>query len=401
MSARHVRAMAHKELRQLRRDRRTVALLVVQPVLLLVMFGYAASFDVEVVNTVVVGARAEEVAAQLPELFTVDEVAPSDGRTEALDRLRGGGPTVAIVATGRRATALIDGSQLFAARQAASALQRRNAAFDVEVQFNPDLRTAPVLVPALAGIVLVFVATFATSLGVVRERAAGTLDQLAVMPLRPADVLLGKLAPYVAISLIDLVLVMVVAVRVFDAPFEGSPWVFSLGAVLFLALNLAVGLLVSSVSENQGQAIQLAILTALPQILLSGAIFPLDSMAAGVRWLGYLMPLTWFIEVARGVMLRDAGMADLAVPLVVLAGLALVVFGLAVARTSRDLAPARQRRSAPQGPPPGSNAVERRDRAMALLLAAVARDLVRHRDTPNDAHRCGLRDQRHQEVTSS
>lgn len=374
--------MARKELRQLSRDRRTVALLIVQPVLLLVMFGYAASFDVEEVKTVVVGSRGDEVAGELPDLFTVEEVVPSEGRDEALDRLRAGGPTVTIVAAADDATALIDGSELFAARQAAAVLDRPDSGFNVDVLFNPDLETAPVLVPALAGIVLVFVGTFATSLGVVRERQAGTMEQLAVMPLRPADVLLGKLAPYVGISLVDLVLVMVVAVQVFDVPFEGSVWLFSLGAVMFLVLNLAVGLLVSSVSENQGQAMQLAMLTALPQILLSGAIFPLESMATGVRWLGYLMPLTWFVEVARGVMLRDAVIADLALPLVVLAVLAVAVFALAVMRTSRDLAPTRQRRrGSPPRPDGTAMTLERRDRAMALLLAAVARDLARDRNT--------------------
>lgn len=381
MSGRHVRAMARKELHQLRRDRRTVALLIVQPVLLLVMFGYAASFDVEEVGTVVVGSHASEVADQLPALFEVEEVAPSETREDALDRLRAGGPTVAIVAEPDGASAYVDGSELFAARQAAAVLDRPGSAVDVDVRFNPDLETAPVLVPALAGIVLVFVGTFATSLGVVRERQAGTMEQLAVMPLRPADVLLGKLAPYVLISFVDLLLVMVVAVQVFDVPFEGSLWLFSLGAVLFLVLNLAVGLLVSSVSQNQGQAIQLAMLTALPQLLLSGAIFPLESMAAGVRWLGYLMPLTWFVEVSRGVMLRDAQLADLALPLAILAVLALAVFGLAVARTRRDLAPTPRGRVAPAtAPARAPMTTERRDRALALLLAAVARDLARKQE---------------------
>jgi ABC-2 type transport system permease protein len=391
-----VRAIARKELRQLGRDRRTVALLIFQPVLLLVIFGYAASFDVDEVRTVVVGSQASEVAERLPELFDVEEVAPSEGREDALDRLRSGGPTVAVVATSDRVTALIDGSQLFAAREATAVLGRPGSGIEVDVLFNPDLETAPVLVPALAGIVLVFVGTFATSLGVVRERQAGTMEQLAVMPLRPADVLLGKLVPYVVISLVDLVLVMTVAVELFDVPFEGSVWLFALGAVLFLVLNLAVGLLVSSVSENQGQAIQLAMLTALPQILLSGAIFPLESMAAGVRWLGYLMPLTWFVKVSRAVMLRDAAAADLVVPLVILAVLALVVFGLAVTRIRRDLAPAPAGRGAPAAAPAAAPmTLQRRDQALALLLAAVARQIVREDGNfaaPGSAkHRADLR----------
>lgn len=340
MSGRHTRAMARKELRQLLRDRRTLALLIFQPLLLLVVFGYAASFDVDEVATVVVGPGAETVADRLPGLFDVVEVAPSEDRADAADRLRTGEPVVAIVAADDGVRALVDGSELFAARQATAVLDRPDSGVAVDVLFNPGLQTPPVLVPALAGIILTFVGTFATSLGVVRERQSGTLEQLAVMPLRPTDVLLGKLAPYVAISLIDLVLVMSVAVVVFDVPFQGSVPLFALGAGLFLVLTLAVGLLVSSVSENQGQAIQLALLIALPQILLSGAIFPLGSMAAGVRWLGYVVPLTWFVEVARGVMLRDATIADLALPLTVLAALSALVLALAVARMRRDFAPA-------------------------------------------------------------
>lgn len=382
MSWRHVKAMARKELRQLGRDRRTVALLIMQPVLLLVLFGYAASFDVDEIRTVVVGSQAQQVADRLPDKFDVDEIEPDEGREDAMDRLRTGGPMVAIVASPNETTALVDGSELFAARDARAALDRPGSGMSVDVRFNPDLETSPVLVPALAGIVLVFVGTMATSLGVVRERQAGTMEQLAVMPLRPPDVLLGKLAPYVGISLVDLVLVIWVAVEVFDVPFRGSVGIFALGAVVFLVLNLAVGLLVSSVSQNQGQAMQLAMIMALPQILLSGAIFPLESMAAGVRWLGYFMPLTWFVEVSRGVMLRDATMADLALPLSILAVLAAVVFALAVARTRRDLVPARHRPALPSATDPGvgpSVDHERRDRALAMLLAAVAREMTRDR----------------------
>jgi ABC-2 type transport system permease protein len=132
-------------------------------------------------------------------------------------------------------------------------------------------------------------------------------------------------------------------VLLFDVPFAGSPLVFALGALLFLFVTVGIGVLISTVSETQGQAIQLAIMTMLPQILLSGLIFPLQAMAAGVRWIGYLLPLTYFVQVARGVMVRGAPFEALVFPLAMLAVLGAVVFGLSVARFRRDLAPAGRR----------------------------------------------------------
>lgn len=334
-----VRAMTRKEFRQLWRDRPTLALLVFQPIMLLLVFGYAARFDVTSVRTVVVGSGAEQAAAQLPDVLEVVATSSSDGRAEAEQALRAGDAGVAIVTGDGPPTALVDGSELFAARSVVPALQRSPA--EVEVLFNPDLATPPVMVPALAGLILAFVGTIATSLGVVRERAAGTLEQLAVMPLRPADVLAGKVVPYLLVALVDLVLVMVVSVVVFDVPFNGSIPLFGVGALLFLLVTLALGLLVSSVAENQGQAMQLALMVTLPQVLLSGAIFPVESMAVGIRWIAYVLPLTWFVEVARGVMLRGAGLGDLLLPLGVLVVMAGVVFSAGVLRVRRDLAPAR------------------------------------------------------------
>ena len=334
-----VGAMTRKEFRQLWRDRPTLALLIFQPIMLLLVFGYAARFDVSSLPTIVVGPGAEQAAAQLPDVLEVVDTRPDGDRADAEQALRSGDAGVAIVTGNGTPTALVDGSELFAARSIVPALQR--APVDVEVLFNPDLETPPVMVPALAGLILAFVGTIATSLGVVRERAAGTLEQLAVMPLRPSEVLGGKVVPYLLVALLDLVLVMTVAVTVFGVPFVGSIWIFGLGALLFLLVTLSLGLLVSSVAENQGQAMQLALMVTLPQVLLSGAIFPIESMAIGIRWIAYILPLTWFVEVARGVMLRGAGLVDLAPSLGILALMATVVFTAGVLRVRRDLTPAR------------------------------------------------------------
>lgn len=341
MAWRPTRAITVKEFRQLRRDRRTVALLLFQPLLLLVIFGYAASFDVTNIHVTIYGRASERVAEALPAGFDVRERDEAGSRALAEKRLRSGELTAVVLSDRTPPLVLVDGSQLFAARGVVSGLSQASVPIDHEVLFNPDLETPPILVPALAGLVLAFVGTIATSLGVVRERQAGTMEQLAVMPFRPIEVVTGKVLPYLLISLVDLVAVMVVSVTLFDVPFAGSVPLFATGAVLFLVVTLGTGLLVSTVSENQGQAMQLSLMVTLPQVLLSGAIFPVEAMGAAVRWIAWVLPLTWFVQLARGVMLRAAGWSDLTLPLAALVVLAVAVFGLAVLRIRRDLTPAR------------------------------------------------------------
>ena len=358
-----MRAMIVKEFRQLRRDRRTLAMMIVMPVLLLVVLGYAASFDVSDIPTVVAGPGADVAATALPKSFQVAATytAPTGAATAwARDELRDGHAAVAIVTAGAGGgrTILVDGSQLFTAQAALRqfAAQRSGATAaastadpgpgaaalantTVQVLYNPQLKTSYIMIPGLAGVILVFVGTVITSLGVVRERQAGTLEQLAVMPLRPADVFLGKILPYFAVAVVDLVVVLSVGVAVFGVPFRGSPAVFGLGALLFVFVTLGVGVLISSVSQTQGQAIQLAVMTLLPQVLLSGLIFPLTSIVVGVRWIAYLLPLTYFTEISRGVMLRAEPIGSLWPPFLYLALLGTAVTGLAIWRFRAFLAP--------------------------------------------------------------
>ncbi len=329
-------AIVMKEFRELRRDRRTLAMIIVLPLVLLVVFGYAASFDVTKVRTWVVGPAAQTVADRLPAPFVVTNVEPQDGREQAVDALRDGKADVVIVAT-RPAAILVDGSQLFIAKAVVAAAAQHPVLPQPEVLFNPELKTSVVMIPALVGLILVFVGTLTTSLGVVRERQAGTLEQLAVMPFRARDVFIGKVAPYFLVACIDMVIVVVAGLVLFDVPFRGSVLTFALGSVLFLFVTLGMGVLISTVSENQGQAIQLAIMTLLPQVLLSGLIFPLSSMAVGVRWIAFVLPLSYFIQVSRGVMIRGTPLAALWFPMLMLTVLGLVVFGLSIVRFRRDL----------------------------------------------------------------
>jgi ABC-2 type transport system permease protein len=337
-------AMVAKEFRELRRDRRTAAMMVVLPVLLLVVFGYAANFKVHDIAAVAVGPGASRAASLLhAPTFRVTEIDPGAGQAVAEARLRDGEAVVAVVTGGSRPLVLLDGTQLFSVETAESAMAQlapaAGAAPRVRILYNPGLTTSWVMVPGLAGLILVFIGTLITSLGVVRERQAGTLEQLAVMPLRAWDVIAGKIAPYLMMAAVDLVLIIVIGMGVFHVPFAGNVAVFALGAALFLLVTLGMGVLISTVSQNQGQAIQLAFMILLPQVLLSGLIFPIPSMAAGVRWISYVLPLTYFIEVSRGVMLKAAPISALWQPIGLLAVLAVVVLGLAIVRFRRDLAP--------------------------------------------------------------
>jgi ABC-2 type transport system permease protein len=345
--------MIVKEFRQVRRDRRTLAMMIVLPVLLLVVLGYAASFDVKSISVALSGARAGAVARTLPAPFDVTRVATGQGRAWAQRELRDGKAEVAVVTGGARPLVLIDGSQLFSAKAALAALAGLHggaaapggvagatASPEVVVLYNPGLTTSNIMIPGLCGVVLVFVGTIITSLGVVRERQSGTLEQLAVMPLRPRDVFLGKIVPYFLVAAVDLAIVLAVGIAIFGVPFRGNPAVFGLGALLFLFVTLGIGVLISSVSQNQGQAIQLAVMTLLPQVLLSGLIFPLTSIAAGVRWIAYFLPLTYFNQISRGVMLRAEPITALWQPFVFLALLGAIVVTGATLRFRGYLAPA-------------------------------------------------------------
>ena len=345
--------MIIKEFRELRRDRRTLGMLIGLPLLLLVIFGYAANFYVGSVKTAVVGPQATVAATALPGFFDVTVVEPGDGREEAESLLRDNTVDVVIVTGESPALALVDGSNLFAAQSIVSVLNKVGGdKVTTQVLYNPELKTSWVMVPAIIGLILTFIGTIVTSIGLVRERETGTLEQLAVMPIKPSTVILGKISPYFLVASIDMVVVTVIGMLLFGVPFNGNVLVFGLGAALFLFVVLGLGVFISTISQTTGQAIQTAFFFLMPQILLSGMIFPLDAMAAGVRWIGYLLPLTYFTMISQGVMLRGASLASLWLPFLVLTVMAVVVFTGATLRFRRDLAPGRRR-----GPKQGEPAV--------------------------------------------
>lgn len=429
-----MRALVIKEFRELMRDRRTLAMLIVMPIFLLVIFGYAANFTITKVSVTVIGPDAQATSQNLRQYTAVKdnisivqvESTGNVGKLDAERILRDRQSDAVIIAKTPNSgnTALtqhiaiyVDGTQLFTAQaanraflqlltedtqQRVSELQTRLAqsaqssiqmqqqlttyakqlqqfeaqitanlasgkplpqiptapqlpqsgsassssdakpgeldiptmpsSDDIHVLFNPDLKTSWVMVPGLIGLILTLIGTVITSIGLVRERENGTLEQLAVMPLRPFSIILGKVTPYFVLAVIDMVLITILGVSLFRVPFVGSIGLFALASCLFLIVVLGFGVMISSLSQTTGQAIQMALMIALPQILLSGLIFPISAMAAGIRWMSYILPLTWFTIVSQGVMLRGAGISSLWLPLVVLAFEAIVIFGIATLR---------------------------------------------------------------------
>src|SRR4029077_7404174 len=346
-----MKAMIVKEFRELLRDRRTLGMLVALPLLLLVIFGYAANFYVSSLSTAVVGPQASQVVTMLPSFFDVTVTEPADTQADAETLLRDNKVDVAFVTGKTPVLALVDGSNLFAAQSAVAALNKAGDRVKTQVLYNPGLKTSWVMVPAIIGLILTFIGTIVTSIGMVREREAGTLEQVAVMPITPSRVILGKIAPYFLVAAADMIIVTVLGIVLFSVPFNGNVFAFALGAAIFLFVVLGLGVFISTISQTVGQAIQTAFFFLLPQILLSGMIFPLEAMAAGVRWIGYLLPLTYFTMISQGIMLRGAPIAALWLPFVVLTAMAVVVFTGATLRFRRDLAPGRN--PDPARPPHG------------------------------------------------
>lgn len=333
-----MKAIVHKEFRELRRDHRTVGLMVGMPLMMLIIFGYAANFFVDEVKAAAVGPQAISISSTAPDFFDMTTVDPAGTEQMARDLLRDNLVDVAFVTGEGKPLALIDGSNLFVAQLLKGRIAAMGDKVDHEILYNPDLKTSWVMIPAIIGLILTFVGTVITSLGMVRERENGTLEQLAVMPVSPSSVILGKISPYFLIGAIDMALITTAGVLLFGVPFNGSVGTFILGAALFLFVVLGLGVFISTISNTSGQAIQTAFMFLLPQVLLSGMIFPLDAMAAGVRWIGYLLPLTYFTMISQGVMLRGAPLTSLWLPFTVLAVMAVVVFAGATLRYRKSLA---------------------------------------------------------------
>jgi ABC-2 type transport system permease protein len=222
-------------------------------------------------------------------------------------------------------------------RSRAGTAHRKTPAIEVLTEFNPEKRTAVQVVPALIGVILSMTMVLFTALALVRERERGNLELLITTPVRPVELMVGKLLPYILVGLVQTTLVLLTGVLLFSVPINGSLVDLYLGAGLFIAATLGLGLVISTIAATQFQAMQLGLFTLLPSILLSGFAFPFEGSPKPVQIIAQALPLTHFVEILRGVILRGASLAMLWLPLLKLSVFLLLALSLAAARFRKRL----------------------------------------------------------------
>ncbi len=355
-------AVAAKEVRQLSRDRITIGLIVGLPALQLLLFGYAINFDVRGVETVVLDqartSLSRRLVGDLGATQVLGEIRQARTDAELRELMRQGDANIAIViapdlerriADHDRAAIqiLVDGSQPalenVASGLASMPLLKRPGApavarpVEILVVYNPERRTAVQIVPALCGVILTMTMIVFTSTAIVRERERGNLELLITTPVSSAELMAGKLLPYVGIGLIQTTLILALGYWLFDVAVEGNLVDLYLGALVFIAASLSLGLLISTIAQTQFQAIQMSLVTMLPSILMSGFMFPFEGMPRVAQWIAQVLPLTHFNEIIRGIVLRGASLADMGPELAKLFAILAVMLTLAMARFHKRL----------------------------------------------------------------
>jgi len=366
---RRLYAIIRKEFLQTLRDRRNLAIQIVVPVFTLFLFGYAVQTQVEHQATVVVDMSRDHlsygyVAAMVNTGF-FDVVDYLDSEAAAVQAIDDGGARVAIVIPPEfssriergetpQVLVLIDGSDVLGSQSALNATMTTAQSFasdvvmarlgrsplasrarqlqPVDVRFrvlyNPDLRSVVFMVPALVGLILQQQTLTLTAFAVVREREMGTIEQLLVTPIRPWELMLGKMIANSPIAFVNMGTVLALGALWFHVPFHGSILLFLALAFLFVFSSLGLGILLSTVATSQRQAQQLAGLIVLVATMLSGYMFPREAMPVPVQWMGNLIPLTYFLKISRGIMTKGVGLASIREPVISLAIFGSVVFSI-------------------------------------------------------------------------
>jgi ABC-2 type transport system permease protein len=361
-----LRAMIWKETRQLRRDPTTVGMLLGVPVLQLLLFGYAIQTDVRNLPTAVYDqartAESRALVAAFENTGNFRVVAHGGSRAELDDWLGRGTVRAAIVIPPDYARRLSRGepapvqvlvdaadplaSQSAIATAAAVAQERslrargaRDPVVDVRVRplYNPGLRSAVYIVPGIIGVLLSITMMLITAMAIVRERERGTLEQLIVTPITRAELMVGKVVPYVVIGYVQITAVLVLGRFVFDVPLRGDVLLFYAISFAFILANLGLGLLISSVATTQRQAMMMGYFFILPNILLSGFMFPREAMPLLAQWIGWAFPLTFYLEVLRGIILRGVGLGALWQETLILSLFAVCLITFSVLRFSKRL----------------------------------------------------------------
>lgn len=356
-------AVMRKEVLQLRRDRITFGMIVGIPVIQILLFGYAINTDVRYLDAAYADQAGTHLSrrfiADLKETQVLDFAAAAITADDLDERLRRGEISVGILIPPdfeRRlldperpaAQILVDGADptiLGIANQLGSmpfgfdtaTLPAGGRLLGVRPYYNPERRTAINIVPGLIGVILTMTMMLFTAVAIVRERERGNLELLINTPVRNIELMVGKILPYVAIGLVQLAIILIVGRVLFEVPVRGSVAELYVAALLFIAANLGLGLLISTIAKTQFQAMQVTVFILLPSILLSGFMFPFAGMPLFAQYLGELLPNTHFIRLTRGIMLREATLLELQGEVLTLAGFTVLAVFFAVKRFSRRL----------------------------------------------------------------
>ncbi|MCF7222376.1 ABC transporter permease [Marilutibacter chinensis] len=365
MNWRRLLAIVVKEMRQLRRDRITLAMIVGIPVMQLVLFGYAINLNLRGLDAAIAdqagtsGSRA--VVMDMLATGVIRPVAEADSPQELVAMLRRGEISVGVAIPpdferrridGREAVqVMVDGSDTVvqsAAIQLArmpivdtgdGATVRGDAADPIGVVafYNPERRSAVNIVPGLIGVILTMTMVLFTGVAIVRERERGNMELLIATPISRSELMVGKVLPYAVIGLVQTTVVLLLGLWLFKVPVLGSVLHVYLAAVLLILANLTLGLLISTKARSQFQAMQMTFFVFLPSILLSGFMFPFAGMPQVVQWIAEVLPLTHFLRLIRGVMLRGASLWELWPDVLALVAFTTVMMTLAILRFRKRL----------------------------------------------------------------
>jgi ABC-2 type transport system permease protein len=362
MNLQRLGAVIVKEVRQLRRDRMTMGMVVGIPVIQLLLFGFAINMDVRRLPAAIadeantVGSRA--VVQDLLATGVIEQQAAAHTAEELIELLRQGRISVGISIPHdferRRAESreslqvLVDGSDTVVQSAALQLSQlpissigttpaRVETAIKVVAFYNPERRSAVNIVPGLIGVILTLTMVLFTAIAIVRERERGNMELLITTPITSAELMIGKVLPYIFIGLIQTTVVLFLGAWIFSVPIRGSVLDVYLAALLLIAANLSLGLLISTQARSQFQAMQMAFFVFLPSILLSGFMFPFSGMPKFAQWIAQFLPLTHFIRLIRGVLLRGANLSELMPSVLALAAFTVVMMSVAILRFSKRL----------------------------------------------------------------
>jgi len=366
-------AITHKEFLHILRDPRTLAVMFLIPIVQLILLGYAATTDIQHVRTAVLDLDRTSESRALIEAYRASgyfQITHYVANQEELGRLVDSGAVragmVIPVGYGRDLAAgravqvgfIIDGSDpnvantVFSASQAVGQAQSELLILEalggrelpgprIEVRprvwYNPELKSANFMIPGLMGVILQFLATFLTALAVVRERELGTLEQLIVTPIRPIELILGKVMPYVGVAFFDLLEVLAIGVLWFGVPIRGSLALLLALSALFLLTSLGIGLFISTVTRTQQEAMLLTYFIMIPSIFLSGFFFPLEAMPEFLQVISYAIPLRYLLIIIRGIILKGVGADILWREVIALAVFGSIIMGLAAQRFRKRL----------------------------------------------------------------